>query len=712
MSDRVDDERAVSEVVGYVLLVGMVSAGLVVVTLAGSAAIDTIQGQSEDETARLSLDGVDARLSSLSSETVWSTQIGFRGGSGASVTLADNSSAGQIRVAVNGGVCEARVPLSTLRYERDDESLAYQAGGIFRANAEGSAVVSPPDVTFEDGTLDLTVVNLTGTVEGDRATIRKRANFSANQSLVVERSLFEGDPSCKRPKQVSLTVTSEFYRAWGSYFEAQSDGDVTVYDANTSARVVLDRDELPESVNDAKNNVVDLQNSSVATVDYGEGTITVDKSAGNTYTATGRPLGQGVQVSNLSTFEGDIAYRPPLDVVFTFDESGSMSTNNKTGKAQLAAKRFVGKLNDSYDRVGLTGFTTEGDTYRTDDGEYLTDDFDEFNDTIGDEIDADGGTNTSAGLEQAVVLQNLKSNSSREKVVILLADGEDNDEVKDKWHRIKADVAAGSDIEVHTIGYNDDEDEYDEELLKNISSKTGGTFHKAGDEQELNDVFDDIFATVTETKVIANTPVTLNASLGTGAAGRVYQPTVGDDPDEVAMADGSPNVNDPTAPPFSLSLNPGDGSLTNLTAYRYGCAEYEVTNVVKSNATADFTELRCVDINESTKSKLPTEDKTIYLDGNASAESLVDDPPAWWEGDIANDTFYADTPDPLIVRSNPSDDYEFELASNQAVVVFDFGGTNLGRQRLIMLYEIGLSTDSSASELIDVTVVTAEAASG
>jgi hypothetical protein len=248
--------------------------------------------------------------------------------------------------------------------------------------------------------------------------------------------------------------------------------------------------------------------------------------------------------------------------------------------------------------------------------------------------------------------------------------------------------------------------------LKNISSKTGGTFHKAGDEEELNDVFDDIFATVTETKVIANTPVTLNASLGSGAASRVYQPTVGDDPDEVALVNGSPNVNDPTAPPFAISLNPGDGSLTNLTAYRYGCAEYEATNVVKSNATADYTELRCVDINESTKSKLPTTSKRIYLDGNTSAESLVNNPPAWWEGDIANDTFYADTPDPLIVRSTPGDDYEFELASNQAVVVFDFGGTNLGKQRLIMLYEIGLSTDASASELIDVTVVTAEAESG
>lgn len=712
MSDRAGDERAVSEVVGYVLLVGMVSVGLVVVTLAGSAAIDTIQGQSDDETARLSLDGVDARLGSLSSDTVRSTQIGFRGGTSTSVTLVDNSSAGSVNIAVNGGVCEAHVPLSTLRYERDDERLAYQAGGIFRANADGSAVVSPPDVTFENGTLDLTVVNLTGSVDGERVTIRKRANFSANQSLAVERALFESDPSCERPKQVSLTVTSEFYEAWGSYFESESDGDVTVYDANTSARVVLDRDELPESVNDAKNSVVDLQNSSIATVDYGEGTITVDKSAGNTYTATGRPLGQGVQVSNLSTFEGDIAYRPPLDVVFTFDESGSMINDNKTGKAQLAAKRFVGKLNDSYDRVGLTGFTTEGETYRTDDGEYLTDDFAEFNDTIGDEIDANGGTNTSAGLEQAVVLQNLKSNSSRKKVVILLADGEDNDDVKDKWHRIKADVAAGSDIEVHTIGYNNDPNEYDEELLKNVSSRTGGTFHKAGDEEELNDVFDDIFATVTETKVIANTPVTLNASLGSGAASRVYQPTVGDDPDEVAMVNGSPNVNDPTAPPFAISLTPGDGSLTNLTAYRYTCAEYEVTNIVKSNATADYTELRCVEINESAKSELPTKNKTIYLDGNTSAESLVNDPPAWWEGDIANDTFYADRPNPLIVRTNPGDDYEFTLASNQAVVVFDFGGTNLGKQRLIMLYEIGLSADSPASELIDVTVVTADASAG
>jgi Mg-chelatase subunit ChlD len=671
----------------------------VVVAVAGSAALDGLTTESDREVTQLSIQGVDSRLSDLAATDTNSTRIAVQQGAVQRVELVNATDGGEIRVSANRGACSVTVPLTSVRYHERGQTTVYEAGGVFRQSdgENATAVVSRPDFTVENGTIDVTVVNLTGRLGSDRALIEKRTAFSRNQTETIEQQLFLSADECRRPSNLTVTVTSDYYRGWATHLADETNATVKTFDGNRSVVLHLDSADLPESVDDSVNDVVDLGDSSVATVT--DDTLTVDKNASNDYRVFARPLAQGVQVSEIERFETDVAYRQPVDVVFVIDESGSMSTDGKIDDAKNEAKRFTGRLNASFDRAGLVGFNTEGRIYTTE-GAYLTRDFDAFNDSVDANISAGGGTSAGDGLERANIVLDFAGDTDRPKAIILLADGAENDGGPDYIHPYdQADVAAQSNVPVYTIGYNQDPTEYNETLLREVANRTGGTFNEASNADELEEAFEDIFESISQTDAIVNEPVTLSAGVG----GATFDTSLGADTDYVASNGSNPNVNDPTAPEFAFSMSAGDGDVTNITATRYDCDEYEATGVVRSNGTSgDVIEIRCVDINESSATTLPPSNKSIYLDGD-SVSSLLDRDSAWWEGDLRNDTFRANEPDSLIDGSE-----NLVLESNQALVVFEFGNNSQGPKRLIMLYEIGVSDRAASTELVDITVVTAD----
>jgi Mg-chelatase subunit ChlD len=696
-----DDSRAVSEVLGTVLLVGMVAVGMIIVALAGANALGALTAEGDQEVTQQSIHGVDSRLTSLAQGETNNTRIRAQQGTVQRVEVvnASGTGSGRIQIDINDGVCSATVPLTSIRYHERGQTTAYEGGGVFRRSdgSDGSSVVSPPDFTVQDGTVDITAVNLTGRLSDDRAVVRKRAAFSRQQTETIESQLFTGASGCRRPTNLTVSVTSDYYRAWATHLEQESTGTVQAHAGNRTTVLRLESADLPESVDDDVNKVVDLSDPSVATVT--DDTMTVNKSASNEYRAFAKPLAEGVQVSRIEKFQTDIAYREPVDIVFVIDESGSMNTDSKIDDARTEAKTFTGRLNESFDRVGLVGFNTEGRIYPTN-GRYLTNDFDAFNDTVDDDINANGGTSAGDGIERANIVLDFAGETDRKKSIILLADGAENDGGPDYLHPYdQADIAAQSNVNIYTIGYNQDPSEYNETLLREVANRTGGTFHRASNADELEEAFEDIFATISQTEAIVNEPVTLSADIGV----KTFDPSLGADTDYVSTVGSSPNVNDPTAPTFTFSMSAGDGDVTNITATRYGCDEYEATGIVQSNETeGDRIEIRCVDINESAATTVPPSNKSIYLDGDSVAP-ILNGGTAWWEGDLRNDTFRANKPDSLVDTSD-----RLTIQSNQALVVFEFGSNGDGTKRLIMLYEIGLSDETVAAEVVDVSVVTAD----
>jgi hypothetical protein len=325
----------------------------------------------------------------------------------------------------------------------------------------------------------------------------------------------------------------------------------------------------------------------------------------------------------------------------------------------------------------------------------MTDDFGSsgLNGSI-DRLVTGGSTESATGIHRANVVHDLKGESAGEPIVVLLSDGQDDDDAPDPID--EAAVAAENNVTIHTVGFGDGADNA---TLQAIADETGGTYSYAATDDDLSEVFTDVFETIAETDVVVNEPVTLETGVGT----TVYEPSLGGDAEYVARANGNVNVNDPTAPDFRFSLTAADGNLTDIDATSYDCEEYGVTDIVQQNATgSDLVELRCTDIDESSGTEVPPSNVTVYLDGD-DAGPVINESSAWWDGDIRNDTFKQGASGALVDANDT-----FTLASNQAVVVFEFGANDEAPKRLVMLYEIGLPEDTPARDVVDIDVTTAD----
>ncbi len=201
----------------------------------------------------------------------------------------------------------------------------------------------------------------------------------------------------------------------------------------------------------------------------------------------------------------DRDYKDGIDIVLTIDVSGSMLAQdfrpNRLEAAKNVAKEFVNGRRG--DRIGLVAYAGEAYTAcpPTLDYNILKQQIDNIN---GDFIE--GGTAIGIGLGTAVT--RLRNDSIVSKVIILLTDG--IDEGSSITPMMAAELAKAKNIRVYTIGVGSTGEamspvstpfgirmepsivEIDEETLKKIADKTGGTYFRATDEESLRSIYKEI----------------------------------------------------------------------------------------------------------------------------------------------------------------------------------------------------------------------------
>ena len=195
------DDRGVSEVLGTTLLVGLVFAGAIVTLFVGGQALDQASGQQQAAAAEASLEQADRTFTSLAGGSGPNrTMIDLSGDAGGEINLVR---AGEITLSVNQDAsCTTTIPLSSLRFEQSGQTTAFEAGGVWKAaRSNGSAMVSPPNVGFRNGTLDMTVLNLTGTADQDSNVVEYREEESLSRSEEVEVELLSAP--CQNPNNIT-----------------------------------------------------------------------------------------------------------------------------------------------------------------------------------------------------------------------------------------------------------------------------------------------------------------------------------------------------------------------------------------------------------------------------------------------------------------------------------------------------------------------------
>ncbi|WP_229124068.1 vWA domain-containing protein [Halapricum desulfuricans] len=751
------DERAVSELIGAVIIVGLVLTGSVLVVYFGTNVIDeTRQGQS-DESAEIGIQEIDSRLSTLSTSSA-ATTTSFEIGSNieGDAYLVENE--GYLNLTVNTrSTCSVQEPLDSVRIERDDgQIVAYEAGGTWIKSPDGGAIYNTaPDVSYRNGTVDISLLNLTGRVSEGANQAVTDVNTSRRDSKSAVNTVLQGE--CVRPDNVTLRIQSDFYRGWADYLETETglepnaspapgDSYLRVDDTTQTVTLYLNQSSLPRRTNDEINNVVNVTGSDyMDDVPNPDDGIRIDKGVNNTYTVYSEPISERPEIGTVRRVtQADNVTRPPLDVVFVVDESGSMAWSAADdSKAKYEAVRdamrdFTTYLDSNMDRVGLVGYNQyhtgdivdDGGVYYFLDEEYreinegsnrgaiyrtnrrmLTTDFVEFNRSTVTETEAVGGTYSAGGMKKASSLLDLRSDESRNRVVIMLTDGKNTG--SDQWYIGDGDdTFTGSNsatielarrmnragMTTYTIGFANDDDSVNENFLKETAGAGGGEYYFATDSEELEDVFSSIAERVSSTKQVGHYGVTTNLSTDD----TVHPPQITGDISRIATAtaDGKEwlNVNDPTAPStFSHAFAVSGGDMVKFTATKYSCDKWVGTGQTKQINGSSVPVTRCAEMNTTDPTVI---DGELFTNDNSTRfnNKLNNTTSAEWQTNL---TEALDEYGGLYNESSK----ELTLDSNEVLVLYNFPNGKHTDNPMLLLYSVGLSEEEARpTGVIDIDI--------
>ena len=242
-------DRSQSETLGVVLLLGLTVLSVGALAAFGGAAIDDTEQSVDMQSAEHALSQLDSKVSlvALSQADRQSVSLG-RARQGSYSVHPDS---GHITVTHNdydndnGSEILYDGSLGAVRYENGDRVLAYQGGGVFRSQEGGSSVmVSPPEFHYRDMTLTLPIIKLSGAGSVAGAASANVESESLPTPIYPNRSANYSDSDRKYVNSVQngtvqIAVQSEYYEAWGSYFESRTDGNVTTYSSNETVILEL-----------------------------------------------------------------------------------------------------------------------------------------------------------------------------------------------------------------------------------------------------------------------------------------------------------------------------------------------------------------------------------------------------------------------------------------------------------------------------------------
>lgn len=235
----VDGDRAQSSVLALVLLVGVVAAGSIGVVYFGVSSTDQSRENAELERVETSFVQLNSQVDTVAYGDGGSRSVDLAVGSEGAVREEDS---GRIVIESSETGVIVNESIGAVVYTREGVTYAYQAGGVWRTEGEGTEMVAAPEMQYRDATLTLPIPKLTGpsTLDGDDLSVRKgRTKSPINDVQLVTGEL------------VTLRITSDYYRGWAEYFRSVTGTvSVTVDDANRTVIVDLGQPDIQGNFDD------------------------------------------------------------------------------------------------------------------------------------------------------------------------------------------------------------------------------------------------------------------------------------------------------------------------------------------------------------------------------------------------------------------------------------------------------------------------------
>ncbi len=237
------EQRAVSEVVGYVLAFGIVTTMAIFVFYNIYPQAITVFQESKIKILETQMSILDysASLSALGDSP---TQLVKFNLNGASVWVDEDGNRIEIYPVYNGSIYSVPIyngSIGRVIAKYGDTIIAYEGGGVWEKRGSGVIMITPPEFHFKIDTLTLPLIKITGNFsaggEGSiPLSIVKRSTIVVYPNETID-SNFTNPLTCD---YLILKLQSEFYDGWKKYFEERSDAEITaVYPENNTIIVKM-----------------------------------------------------------------------------------------------------------------------------------------------------------------------------------------------------------------------------------------------------------------------------------------------------------------------------------------------------------------------------------------------------------------------------------------------------------------------------------------
>lgn len=213
-------DRALSDLVGYVLTVSILLLGVGVVSTVGVDVIDRAQGIQSAQSVESGMLLLDANVDEVveSRAEVRTTTLSLATGQ---VGIVTGSAPSTVTVNVSGiGDTPTTYDVGTITYRLEDATLAYEGGGVFKNETRGNAILrAEPTFHCSADRAVVSIVTFQGSAAG-RGLGGATAGISTREN--ASRVLFPinrtGPDSIGQSTGVNVTIDSAYEDAWRDHF--------------------------------------------------------------------------------------------------------------------------------------------------------------------------------------------------------------------------------------------------------------------------------------------------------------------------------------------------------------------------------------------------------------------------------------------------------------------------------------------------------------
>jgi type II secretory pathway pseudopilin PulG len=227
------DKNAVSEIVGYIILVSIVVTVIGIIYVVLMPDIFNSQDQAQFQNIEQSFTVLDTHTSKAQYSNYLSqmTEMDLKGGK-----LTVNSSQSNITIKFYDGTTIYSGSLGTIDYDLDGREIGYEGGGIWEKYSDGGSImISAPDFNYNGVTLTLPLMQIqgNGTVAGTgKAFITTKSQTTPN-IIYPNSSINRNATNHVTADQVYIIIKSEYYKAWADYINKRTDAAAITYPNKT-----------------------------------------------------------------------------------------------------------------------------------------------------------------------------------------------------------------------------------------------------------------------------------------------------------------------------------------------------------------------------------------------------------------------------------------------------------------------------------------------